>query len=125
MALAFKRFMHIPLYVDAVQVTAENMPDVAKWCGGKVSSTDDANQNQYVKVFVTKPLRSRQTMAFVDDWVLKTPSGFKVYTPKAFVKAFKPIEVEAEVNIAPEQMANVDRIIQKSRELQVLEIRID
>lgn len=92
MTLDIKTFRRKPLFVDAVIVTAENMAEVASWCGGKVK-TDDSDEptkgQQYIKVKVKRPLNDRQTRAYIDDRVLKAGASFKVYTPKAFEVSFE------------------------------------
>lgn len=90
MTLKTEKFARKPFYVDAVQITEGNMQDVAKWCQGKVESTD-AGEN-YIKVRVHRPLNERQTKAFVNDWILFAGSGYKVYTPKAFNQSFERVE---------------------------------
>ena len=89
MTLHTEKFARKPFYVDAVQITEGNMQDVAKWCKGKVESTD-AGEN-YIKVRVHRPLNERQTKAFVNDWILFAGSGYKVYTPKAFNQSFERV----------------------------------
>lgn len=89
MTLKTEKFARKPFYVDAVQITEGNMQDVAKWCQGKVESTD-AGEN-YIKVRVHRPLNERQTKAFVNDWILFAGSGYKVYTPKAFNQSFERV----------------------------------
>lgn len=96
MALETQKYQRKPFAVDAVEVTQQNMYDVARWCGGKVQTAgaeDPARRGQkYIKVQVKKPLDDRQTQAYVGDWVLSSgqgPWGFKVYTPKAFESSFE------------------------------------
>lgn len=86
--LDIKKFTQKPFYVDAVQVTADNMADVAEWCDGKVCTPDMPDEAPYVRVSVIRPTHDRQTQAFERDWVLRTESGFKVYNPKAFNRSF-------------------------------------
>lgn len=81
------RYARKPFFVDAVQVTAENISEVAKWCNGDVRT--DNTGAKYVKVRVHMPKNPRQTQAFVGDWVLFAGTGYKVYTPKAFVGSFE------------------------------------
>ena len=88
-----------PFPVDAIQVTEENLKAVAKWCDGEVRYStktigDDIETREkikipYVKVNVHHPLNERQTKAYAGDWVLKSDSGFKVYTERAFEKNFE------------------------------------
>ena len=80
-----RRFMHQPVYVDAVQVTETNIAEVAKWCDGQLK--EDKN-GAFIKVAVTRPQLDRQTKAYVGDWVLKGGMGLKVYNEKAFKKMF-------------------------------------
>ena len=79
------KFTRKPFEVDAVQVTAENIEEVAKWCQGELT-TDDGQP--CIKVRVLRALNPRQTMAFVGDWVLYAGTGYKVYIDRAFKKAF-------------------------------------
>ena len=90
MPLVTESFAHTPLFVDAVQVTDENMAELAVWCDG-TQATNELGLF-YVKVNVIRPLRTRQTMAFAGDWVLRTNTGFKVYTNNAFKKSFVPVK---------------------------------
>lgn len=75
-----------PFEVDAVQVTAENMEEVAVWCEGFVAEN---HLDHYIQVKVHKPQSPRQTTAFVGDWVLKTKTGNRVYTEKAYKESFE------------------------------------
>lgn len=90
------KYVRVPFHVDAVQVTAENMAEVAKWCGGQIATvTDDGvvsvSGSKFINVrHVKRPLTPRQKRAFVGDWVLYAGSGFKVYTDTAFQKCFEP-----------------------------------
>jgi hypothetical protein len=93
------RFVRKPFYVDAIQVTASNIDDVAKWCGGKVKRAkpdpdivEGRVAVKYVAVNVYRPINDRQKQAFVDDWVLKADKGFKVYTNHAFHNSFELID---------------------------------
>jgi hypothetical protein len=91
MTVKAQRYARKPFYVDAVQVTAENIEDVAKWCQGDVrlGRKPESNKDEnYISVRVHMPLKDRQTMAFVGDWVLYAGQGFKVYTPNAFDNSF-------------------------------------
>jgi len=90
MTLEIERYQHTPLYVEAVRVTVENFDDVAEWCEGVICSeeTEGKEPVDFIKVATIRPIRTRQTQAFVGDWVLKTGMGLKVYTNKAFHKSF-------------------------------------
>lgn len=95
MLIKTKSFLRKPFEVEAVEVTAENMADVAKWCRGqlrKSAGPGGRNPQKYIKVNVKRALNDRQTMAYVGDWVTVATNqkvkAFKVYTPKAFTETF-------------------------------------
>lgn len=92
--LEIRKFARKALYVDAVEVTSENMAEVAEWCGGQLRTTakpEGAQEEKYIKVRVHRALSDRQTKAFVGDRILSTPTGFKVYPPRAFEKSFEKV----------------------------------
>ena len=88
------RFARRPFFVDAIQVTEENIEEVAEWCNGDVRFADKSKngKTKYVKVRVLRPLNERQSMAFVGDFILYAGTGYKVYTNKAFNESFEPVE---------------------------------
>lgn len=88
-----RTFIRKSFEVEAVQVTAENMVEVAEWCRGRVVKAK-ADEEQHVKVRVMRVMDERQTKAFVGDWVLYAGTGYKVYNAKAFVKSFEPVGEE-------------------------------
>lgn len=92
-----EKYIRKPLIVDAVQVTEENFATVLRWCMGQVCNNDETPVDkgadldptkQYVHVRVHNPKNSRQTKAYVGDWILYTERGYKVYTTKAFQQNF-------------------------------------
>ena len=76
--------------VEAVQVTAQNLQEAAKWCGGDVRFENNNLDidSAYIKVKVRRPLSEKQTRAVVGDWILLSESGYKVYTSRAFESSF-------------------------------------
>jgi hypothetical protein len=103
------KYQRTSFYVEAVKVTAENMEEVTIWCGGTKHVTPPKHAKPgreagFVKVTVHNPLagptQERQSMAFVDDWVVKGifgpngTEGFKVYLPKAFDRGFLRVDEE-------------------------------
>jgi hypothetical protein len=89
-----ERYARKPFFVDAVQVTEENLEQVAEWVPGAHIRTQRVNDvdKRYLKLKITKPQNDRQTKAFPGDWVLfSEESGeYKVYTKNAFNRAFEP-----------------------------------
>lgn len=93
-----------PFKVTVVQVTSENIEEVARWTRGTLK-TDDGGK--YVEVKVHRPIDDRQTKAYAGDFVLKAPTGFKVYTQTAFAKSFIQVsDVKAPV-VMPEPNVKV------------------
>lgn len=85
-----KKYARMPFEVDAVQLTEENMDEVATWCGGTVIEAKD-DDKKHIKVEVVRAMNDKQTKAYIGDWVLKAGAGFKVYTAKAFDKGFTAV----------------------------------
>jgi hypothetical protein len=106
MSIQTIRFRRRTFYVEAVQVTAENMEEVAAWCNGKILSTFVKSRKEsvsYIKVHVMNPTSDRQTKAFVGDWVLPYGQTFKIYTERSMDQTFE----KAEVDILKEEMSSV------------------
>jgi len=91
------RYVRKPLYVDAVQVTAENFEAVAKWSMGDIMDNENFTPvgghpidpaNQHIRIRVSNPQSPKQTRAYVGDWVLYTDRGYKIYAQKPFEDNF-------------------------------------
>lgn len=85
------KYVRKPFYIDAVQISAQNITEVARWVDGEVRSD---KHGQYVKVRVHHPMNDRQTKAYIGDWVLYAGTSYKVYTPKAFTNSFEQVSTE-------------------------------
>jgi len=87
--IKIEQFRRKTFDVDAVQVTPENLEDVAKWCGGDVRTEQQKGKNvRFVKVRVYKALDEEQTKAFPGNFVVYMGSGYKVYKYNAFMRTF-------------------------------------
>ena len=92
--MKIKKYVRKPFFVDAVQVTLEDMVSISGWCSGEIRHTrpkpdENVESAPYVKVDVTNARTERQTRAYVGDWVLRFGAGFKVYSDKAFKDTFQ------------------------------------
>lgn len=89
-----QRYERKSFLVDALQVTRDNMQEVAEWCKGEIHETDkpSGRDERFIKVNVQRPMNERQTKAFVGDWILYAVSGFKIYPDKAFHQSFDLIQ---------------------------------
>ena len=130
MTLNIQKYVRKPFAVEAVEVTPDNIREVAKWCRGRVVKAKpngygyrgEAQPETYIRVFVRKPLSDRQTRAYYGDWVLlalyeEGPPSFKVYTPQAFEYSF---EKEAE-----RMMDVVERMDTRAEQQEKLEFEED
>lgn len=90
--LKVDQFIRRPIYVEAVQVTAENFKEVAEWCGGRVHNVSDGTT--FIKVLGYKSKMIPRTKAFIGDWVLSGDKGFRVYTDSAFKGSFETLPGE-------------------------------
>ncbi len=89
-----EKYVRKPFYVEAVRVTAENMAEVASWCGGTIEHQLPTNvrpEFDYIKVNVERPTHPRQTMAAIGNWVLRVGTSFKVYTNTSFMSTFDKV----------------------------------
>jgi len=77
-----------PLIVEAVQVTDENIYDVAKWCGGDVRTNTTTNK-KFIQLEVIHPQNPSQTKALAGNWILKSDQGYKIWSDSAFKKGFE------------------------------------
>lgn len=112
MAIVTQKYVRKPIYVDAVEVTADNFMELAFWTTGKIESNDPDvplapgtpidPETQHIKVPVTNARNARQAQAHLGDWVLKTEHGLKVYTPESFEGAFDQWKEPEEI-VAPEK----------------------
>lgn len=113
-----RKYIRKPLVVEGVRVTKENFAEVAMWCSGCIKWSHDASklstvenptngtidpsagvdpidpENQFIEVEVINPHNTRQTRAFVGDWVLKSETGQKIYTDRAFCNSFDSFDYE-------------------------------
>lgn len=81
---------------EAIQVTVENMHEVAIWCGGLIKDARDLPRwtgdkaASYIEVPIvpSKTRTFKPNQAFAGCWVLHTDQGWIVYSRKGFPMAF-------------------------------------
>lgn len=134
MSIKTEGYSRKTFHVAGVQITAENMEEVAAWCAGEIRTgkkviRDDDNkivervEVQFIKVDVHRPLNERQTKGYLFDWVLLSDAGFKVYTERAFGKAFE-IEKTRLQSAKPLKTFSADEIDLQAVSLDVPEITL-
>lgn len=91
-----QKYIRKPFPVEAIQVTNDNMNDVAVWCKGNLEWTPaqsapagDNGRRRFIRVPVFSAKSEQQTMAFDGYWVLKAGNSFKVYGNATFRKDFQ------------------------------------
>lgn len=96
--LKIEQYARKTYLVDEVEVSEDNMEEIAKWCHGDVRTLVDhrkGTKTRYVKVRVYHPMKERQTQAFAGDHILYANNGFKVYSQKAFENSFEKVDSNA------------------------------
>jgi hypothetical protein len=97
-----------PLTVEAVQVTDENLLEVAKWCKGKIYEKDG---KMVLEVKVLHPMNIDQNKAHVGDWILKSKQGFKIYADSAFKKGYSELKSTEDVGDALREKLGAEPIV--------------
>lgn len=94
-----EKYQRKPFEVDALRVTEENFKFCAGLCSGEIRTEKDRRNvvTTYIKIFVNRPLNEAQTKAYVGDWLLYTPSGWKIYKDGAFRNSFEKVQPAQDV----------------------------
>lgn len=82
-------YIHKPNPVTAVKVTAENLEEVADWCGGGAYPNNSAP-------FITVPALIEFRHAFIGDYVVRDETTRKFYPMAAdnFESRYNKVEVK-------------------------------
>lgn len=83
--------------VEAVMVTADNIIEVAKWCGGVIKNATIpgiTKPKSFIVINVLLAGKHEKASAFIGDWVTLSGPHFKVYGDKSFKSTFESIDVE-------------------------------
>lgn len=76
--------------IEFVEVTEDNIDQVATWSGGVVGGE---GKHRFIKLLDKAAINSQQTKAFINDVVVfsKETRTYKKFTRKAFNKAFEEV----------------------------------
>jgi hypothetical protein len=92
------KYQRKPFRVQAIQVTDENLSDLAEWCGGWVRLEEDGFDafKSYVDVPIAKPAgryRLQRVRAYVGDWLVRLTEDnvFKIYKTRSFLEIFEEV----------------------------------
>ena len=110
MTIITEKYVRKPIEIQAVQVTDENMQEIAEWCKGqlRVAVNPRGTREMYIKVQSIRPITERQTMAFTGDWVLYAAPGFRVYTDNAFTSHFEKVPEEQPMDLLVSSMVETE-----------------
>lgn len=94
--------------VEAVQVTPENIGEVATWCGGEVKTTYDPGYDENVTCVIlqTSPsyLGEMSALAYPSDWITRIGDRYKVYNDNVFQRAFDKVEPMTDLHAGVQQL---------------------
>lgn len=96
MSFETQQFVSQPYVVNAVQVTEDNLEELAAWCKGDVRTTGAGKTFRFTEgtKYIKLPGRVsalRHSMAFAGDWLVVRDDGlFKLYTANNFPRHFVP-----------------------------------
>ena len=81
--------------VEYVVVSEDNLKDVADWCHGAVGGEEE---DRFIRILDKNAMNTRQTKAFIGDYILKYGNSFKSFGRKAFHKSFDELSEEHKVS---------------------------
>jgi hypothetical protein len=90
------RFVLKPVYVDAFQITEENMEELARWSGSDVREIEERDNRNVATgkmkryILTIKDPNERKGRGFVGDWIVRKKYGFGVYSHAQFIRNFDP-----------------------------------
>jgi hypothetical protein len=95
--MTFKTTTYVrqPFEVEAVEITAENMEEVADWVHGIVTRQDTSVNRPYIKL--------KAGRGYEGDFACNRHGNFRLYTRRAFEESFK---TKADVDNAHSLMAD-------------------
>lgn len=94
-----QRFTHhsrAEFKVKAMQISAENIAEVARWCGGEIYCTTQSltKPHLYIDFKLGPAYANLRGRAFETDWIFKEGIVFRFYTADMFDNAFHPFPSE-------------------------------
>ena len=84
-----QKFRRKPIEVEAVQLTVENIGEVAKWCNGCVKEMGRGPRQMAIDI----PSPEGGLRALIGDWIIKGVNGeFELYWSDVFDANYEPID---------------------------------
>lgn len=113
----FKEYSRKSFKVQAVQITKENILEIARMARGEYRTTVEIkgwNRNKpQDHIFLPRNVRTsgNQAMAFVGDWFLMVGASYRFYSEKAFKGIFQP---KPETMKESERSAAVNALVRRA-----------
>ena len=87
--LDVRRYRRVPIVLEAVKLSADNLYDVAKWCGGSVSAVTLVRSVNNDPLCLVIPTLEGDLFASVGDFVVKGTKGeFWAVKPDVFLVTY-------------------------------------
>ena len=100
-----KNYKSKPIFVEAVQISEDNMNEIASWVNGEIitisDSSKDKTQISFVKAHVLRSKGYIRNKGYVGDWIVKSDLGVKFYTNAAFERSFEVNTSSQDTNPLP------------------------
>lgn len=101
--------------VEAVQITEENIIDVAVWCGGKLYQSLEHFPKRYIAMRITSAARAHNVKAWAGDWITFAKGEFKHHKDKTFRQTFhqKTVSFEDVLAVLDDFIVGVDEAMNR------------
>jgi hypothetical protein len=88
-----QKYRHIPVEVEAIQLTKENAEEVAAWCGGHIIEEVNPADHEDVYVGINFPTLDGNKRISEGQMLVRSSAGhFMVHNAGFFETMFKPID---------------------------------
>jgi hypothetical protein len=106
-----QNYRHIPVDVEAMQLTKENAEEVAAWCGGVVKKEINPNDPEDTYVCVDFPTMDGVKRVQENGYLMRSKAGhFTRHTQGFFEHMFKPHDVPARPVLGHEHIPGARKI---------------
>lgn len=89
-----KSYVRKSFRVKAIQITEQNMADVAEWCGGLVRQPDEVEwkdkQPKGAFIQLAEGAEGRKYIGTVGCWVIQKGENFRIFHDLLFRQTFEP-----------------------------------
>lgn len=91
--MTVKKYRNIPVEIEAMQLTRDNMADVAEWCGGKATESLASAPGRGLAEKVYILAQNEMMQADYGDYIIKDTQGeFYPCEPNTFADVFEEVQ---------------------------------